>query len=347
MAYADRLPLIAEIERLRNSKVITYLTSIRQNSVAQMADDAIREVFDHLLLLPTRPVPQLDIFLCSNGGSGTVPWRLVSLFREFANKIAVLVPYKAYSAATMLALGADEIIMGPFGEMGPIDPSVANEFNPVDPHTRQRIAISVEDVTAYVGFIKETVGIRHEDELVKAIEILAQNVHPLALGNVERFVSQSRLIARKILLTHMKGTAEHELDEIIETLASKLYFHGHPINRKEAREELKLKVTENVPPELEKAMWKLYLDYEEKLENKKIFDPTAEIFKTAPAPAPTAAPLGAPPVPALSAVPAGTNVTMMSTLAIVESARLSSAYDIERRFVVAASGPTGRATNSQ
>ena len=150
-------------------------------------------------------------------GSGTVPWRLVSLFREFADKVAVLVPYKAYSAATMLALGADEIVMGPLGEMGPIDPIVANEFNPVDPTTRQKIAISVEDVVAYIGFIKDTVGIRHEVELVKAIEVLAQNVHPLALGNVERFVSQSRLIARKIMLTHMKGPPEpHESPHFVK-----------------------------------------------------------------------------------------------------------------------------------
>jgi hypothetical protein len=175
--------------------------------------------------------------------------------------------------------------------------------------------------------------IRHEDELVKAIEVLAQNVHPLALGNVERFVSQSRLIARKILLTHMKGTAEHELDEIIEPLASKLYFHGHPINRKEAREELKLKVSENVRPELETAMWKLYLDYEVELQNKSVFDPLAQIFSTAPAPTVVAG--------QMSVVPPGTAVTLSSKLATVESSRLSSIYDIERRFVVANFGPQG------
>lgn len=333
MAFAERIPLIAEIERLRDSKVICYLTSIQQNSVAQMADDAVREIFDHLLLLPARPVPRLDIFLCSNGGSGTVPWRLVSLFREFAEKLTVLIPYKAYSAATMLALGADEIIMGPFGEMGPIDPSVANEFNPVDPITKQKIAISVEDVVAYVGFIRETVGIRHEDELIKAIEVLAQNVHPLALGNVERFVSQSRLIARKILLTHMKGTAEHEIDEIIETLASKLYFHGHPINRKEAREELKLKVAENVPPELDTAMWKLYLTFEGELQNRGMFDPMAGIFAAAPAPIVQAG--------QMSIIPPGTAVTIHSKVAMVESTRLSSAYNVERRFVVANFGQQG------
>jgi hypothetical protein len=215
----------------------------------QIAQDNVRVFFEHLLLLPERPVKRLDIFLCSNGGDSVVPWRLISLLREYAEQIGVLIPSRAYSAATMLALGADEIVMHPFAEMGPIDPTVSNDFNPVDPTSQQRVGISVEDVKAYISFVKETVGIRHEDELVKALEILAQKVHPLALGNVERFIAQSRMITRKILLTHMtEEKSKHEIDETIETLASKLYFHGHPINRKEARVELGLKVMENVPP---------------------------------------------------------------------------------------------------
>jgi hypothetical protein len=236
MTFANRVELIRKIEEQRGSHVICYLTSVRPNAGAQMAEDAVRAMFDHLLLLPERPVERLDIFICSNGGNGVVPWRLISLFREFAKQVGVLIPYRAYSAATMLALGADEIVMHPFAEMGPIDPTVTNEYNPVDPQTQRPIGISVEDVKAYVSFVKDTVGIRHEDELVRAIEILAQKVHPLALGNVERFISQSRMIARKILLTHMDKQSDfHKIDETIETLASKLYFHGHPINRRSAR----------------------------------------------------------------------------------------------------------------
>jgi hypothetical protein len=112
------------------SKITCYLTSLRPNLESVMAEDAVRILFDHLLLLPTRPIEKLDVFLCSNGGSGVLPWRIVSLFREFAKSIGVLIPYRAYSAATMVALGADEIIMHPFGEMGPIDPTVSNDFNP-------------------------------------------------------------------------------------------------------------------------------------------------------------------------------------------------------------------------
>lgn len=278
MGLTERIELIKKIEEKRKSRAICFLTSLRPNVPSQFADDQVRVLFDHLSAIQNVPISQLDIFLVSNGGSGTVPWRLVSLFREFSKKFAVLIPYRAYSAATLLALGADDILMGPFAELGPIDPTVSNEYNPTDPQTQQRLGISVEDVKAYVNFIKSTVGITHEDELIKAIEILAEKVHPLALGNVERFLSQSRLIARKILRTHMTEEADaHTIEEIIENMASKLYFHGHPINRQEARTELHLKVKEKTDPELEALMWKLYLEYESEFKNTSIFNPLGDL----------------------------------------------------------------------
>ncbi len=46
----------------------------------------------------------------------------MSLLRERFKKVSVLIPYVAYSAATLLALGADEIVMHPFSNLGPVDP---------------------------------------------------------------------------------------------------------------------------------------------------------------------------------------------------------------------------------
>ena len=311
---ADRKSMIRALEAQRQSKVICFLTGMRPGAPSTMAEDQVRIIFDHLLALKKRPIERLDIFLCSNGGSATVPWRLVSLFREFSKHFAVLIPYRAYSAATMLALGADEIVMHPFGEMGPIDPTVSNEFNPKDEQTQQRLGISVEDVKAYVTFIKQTVGITHEEELVRAIEILARKVHPLALGNVERFLSQSRMMGRKIMRTHMSESEEHTINDIIENLASKLFFHGHPINRKEAKQELRLKVADNVPSELETLMWDLYLNYELELQNREVFNPMGDLAQVT------------------GGVQAPKTIEYKIKHAVIESLGLKSHHETWRRF---------------
>ena len=53
-----------------------------------------------------------------------------------------------------------------------------------------------------------------------------------------------------------KSNDEHKINEIVENLTSKLYFHGHPINRKEADEDLGLKISKSNAA-IEEIMWKL------------------------------------------------------------------------------------------
>ncbi len=320
MGFYDRLPLIQKIEELRGSKVLCYVTSLRPNVNSQISDDAVREFIDHLQRLSER-ANKIDLFIISNGGDSIVPWRLIPVLREYSLKIAVLIPFKAYSAATIMALGADEIVMHKFAAMGPIDPTVTNEFNPFEQGTGRRLGISVEDVKAYISFIRNTAGINHEEEVVKAVEILAKEVHPLALGNVERFISQSRMIATKLLQMHTEKSEEHNISTVVEALASKLYFHGHPINRREAI-ELGLKVVESVPVEIESLMWDLYEDFETEMQFRMPFDPVAALHRAT----------QAQPQPGFfSELARIENVVRYVT---VESSRLSSFYDVTTRHVL-------------
>jgi hypothetical protein len=271
------LDVIRELQSLRKSKLLVYVVSTRQGVSYQIGDDALRIIYDHLGSLKINKRDRFDLFLHSYGGVGTVPWKLVNLIREFTSDFQVLVPYKAYSAATLIALGANKIIMHPMGELGPIDPKVVNEFNPTTVHG-QPIGINVEDVASYISFVKEFVAIRHEDELIQALGGLISKVHPLALGNVYRFYAQSRMMARKLLKLHMKDPKdEHIIEEITETLTSKLFFHGHPINRKEAK-DLKLKI-EEPSKDIESLMWELFTIYESELENNSPFIPREMLNK--------------------------------------------------------------------
>jgi hypothetical protein len=175
----------------------------------------------------------------------------------------VLVPYRAFSAATLTALGADEIVMHPMGMLGPTDATVTNAFNPMDPtNPQRRLGISGEDVAAYIQLVKEDVGIQHEDELIQAFSALSATISPLALGNVKRSMSQSRMMARKLLHLHMNSDSRHKVDEIVDNLTSKLFFHGHPINRTEAREQIQIPTVVDADTELERMMWGLYCSFE-------------------------------------------------------------------------------------
>src|SRR5690349_19136621 len=100
---ADRLAAIEKLQAARGgTKVITYLTSTRPNSETQMAMDVIEPLYRHLEDIKADGGESgIDLFIHSNGGDGIVPWRLVTLIREFCETFTVLVPNRAFSAATL------------------------------------------------------------------------------------------------------------------------------------------------------------------------------------------------------------------------------------------------------
>jgi hypothetical protein len=284
----------AAIQALQDARggsfVIAYVTSTRQNLESQMAMDVVEPLYRHLQSLTGDSEDRkIDLFIHSNGGDGIVPWRIVTLIREFCSRFTVLVPNRAFSAATLTALGADEVLMHPMGMLGPTDPTVTNPFNPVDPNNpTQLLGISVEDVASYFALVKEDVGIRHEDELIQAFKTLAEKVHPLALGNVKRSTLQSRMMGDKLLRRRSGGNplTDHAIEEIVRKLASELYFHGHPINRREAREDVGLDFVTDAADDVAQAMWNLYELYHEDMRLGEAFMPVQEAIALSALPVP-------------------------------------------------------------
>ncbi|KKQ96177.1 MAG: hypothetical protein UT20_C0017G0028 [Candidatus Levybacteria bacterium GW2011_GWA1_39_11] len=275
----DRKNLIQEIETIRKSRVITYVTSDRQGPVnARVAMDVIPLISEQLRKIVK--VKNLDLFIYSAGGDTMVPWRMVSMIREYCDKFSVIIPYKAHSAATMIALGADEIIMSDLSEISPIDPSTANIFNPADPKQPQsKIPISVEDVMAYMDLVKKF-GIKNDTEMAdmfaKFVEANPQ-IHPLALGNVNRTYNLIRIIARRLLKSHKVLLKEDEIDKIVDYFTEKLYSHQYFVGRKEAKEDLGVKTVNFANEALSKAMTDLYESYKNEMEFNLPWNPENEL----------------------------------------------------------------------
>ena len=64
----------------------------------------------------------LDLILHSPGGSAEAAESIVAYLRKRFDHVRVFVPVAAMSAATMVALSANEIVMGQHSQLGPIDP---------------------------------------------------------------------------------------------------------------------------------------------------------------------------------------------------------------------------------
>lgn len=65
------------------------------------------------------------LLLLSRGGSIEPAYQISKLCKSFArNRFVAVVPRHAKSAATLVSIGADEIHMGPLGQLGPIDPQL-------------------------------------------------------------------------------------------------------------------------------------------------------------------------------------------------------------------------------
>src|SRR5205809_6728309 len=113
MAFKDRVELYKAIEANRKRPLISYITSMRQNALGQISSDVILEFTRQIKCIPAES-KGVDILIVSNGGDPTVSWRIISLLRERFDDVSVLLPFAAYSAATLISLGANEIVMHPF-----------------------------------------------------------------------------------------------------------------------------------------------------------------------------------------------------------------------------------------
>jgi len=271
LGYRRRVELLRRIGELRQTAVITFFTGDRENISTRIAPDAVPVFYRHLRKVS--PARGIDLFLYTRGGDVLTPWRLVHLFREFAPRFSVLVPFRAYSAGTLLCLGADEILMTPLAELGPIDPSVVNAFNPQDPvNPAARIPVNVEDVYAYLALVREEAHIRMEPFLTQAFLRLAETIHPLALGNVHRNYNLVRSLAKRLLSIPQNRYEPERIQHIVDSLTQKLYAHNHMISRQEASAEIGLNITKP-DREMENLMWDLYEEYRDRLRLDEPFDP--------------------------------------------------------------------------
>jgi hypothetical protein len=251
LLYEKTQALVNKIQKRVDGTFISYWTST-SGSVCDNDVMALHEVLHAL-----QPKERVTLFVKSDGGSGMASLRMVHLLRTYAKKVTVLAPLNCASAATMLALGADTIGMGPLSYLTAVDTSLEHDLSPLD-HTNNLVAVSNDEVERVIRLWKETVGRAIKDN-VNPYQELYKYLHPLVIGALDRASSLSLQLCREILGYHMRDAKR--VERIARRLNSSYPAHHYPITSREAR-HAGLNVVD-LDPETDQLLQDLNLLYSE------------------------------------------------------------------------------------
>jgi ATP-dependent protease ClpP protease subunit len=180
--------LIQDIEAQTDRDLLVYFTDC-DHSDAQI-DPTDDTFLNELLEAASRP--RIDLLLETNGGQTDATEKICALLRAKAPDLRVIVPRRAKSNGTVIALCGSHIVMSSTSELGPIDPSIGG--------------VPVEFV----------------------INAPAGAVNPIEMQIALTFKAQTQKLAKQLLLTGMlAGGPPNKIDEIVGKLASRDHYHSH------------------------------------------------------------------------------------------------------------------------
>jgi hypothetical protein len=220
--YERTQRVISQIEAKLGERLITYWNS---PSGSICSNDVIGL---YGILRSMRKVKRLSIFIKSDGGYGQASLRMVNLLRQYAGQLTAIVPLECASAATMLALGADKIMMGPLAHLSAVDTSLTHDLSPID-RDNNRVSVSQDELQRVVRLWQK----ESDKEANNPYESLFAHVHPLVIGAVDRSSALSTKLCVEILSYHLKDSAKAE--KISETLNSGYPAHSYPVMLREAQ----------------------------------------------------------------------------------------------------------------
>lgn len=220
--FSETQKIIAKIERKVQGTFLAYWNSpngsVCQNDVVGFFE-LLREIGKQ---------KRIVLFVKSDGGTGKASLRIVHLLRQYADHVTVLVPLNCVSAATMIALGANEIRMGSLAYLSAVDTSLTHDLSPVDKNN-DLVSVSQNELSRILNLWKK----ESPRGGANAYQSIFQHLHPLVIGAVDRASSLSIRLCSEILSYHM--TDKKKAQKISRILNEDFPSHSYPITLKEAR----------------------------------------------------------------------------------------------------------------
>lgn len=219
---------IRSIERKRKSRIITMIHRQEKRNLFGVNVSRMIDLEDaQSIISAIKSTPDdtpIDLVLHTPGGLVIAAMQIARAVEAHPAKVTVYVPIYAMSGGTLIALAADEIVMGEFSMLGPIDPQI--------------MGISAASIIA----ARDGKPVEHVSDVAMVLADLSDKaIRQVTRGAVE------------IMTPRM---ARDKAEELAHKLASGTWTHDYALTPAEAQ-ELGLEITVGMPPEILDLM-KLY-----------------------------------------------------------------------------------------
>ena len=267
---AKRWELIGKIERALTerhgaaNRLMSYVMRFGHPRTGMHASDvpSIEAVLNSIT-----GAEQINLLVHSPGGDGTITEKIVDLCRAHLRgtqqQLRVIVPNIAKSAATILALGTDKIVMGYTSELGPIDPQVpvvvsgipqfvsAFAFVEARDKLMRQVAEATKKKQPTVGLLTQLAGLN--------IPFIDEMENQIAFAQKTAITLLNKYMLAPVIEDAVKR--HRSAVEIAQQLLSKELFpvHGHYINGQTAQAMgLQVQLLDREDP-LWKLIWEYYM----------------------------------------------------------------------------------------
>lgn len=233
------------------------MSTIRQSAVLSLTLSEASLAPSHLLkvqkCLEGKSFPVLDVLLHSGGGDINSAYQIAELLRNHSKKLDVLVPIYAKSAATLLTLAADEIVMGELAELGPLDTQIlerqkggrkySSALNPFK-SLEQLQSFSLETLDVTVKLLLNRAALTVDEAIGHSIDFAASVSNPLyakldieKLGEYSRALAVGKEYSERLLRRYTKWKDnDEERADVLDKLVRGYPSHYYIIDFKEFKE---------------------------------------------------------------------------------------------------------------
>jgi hypothetical protein len=190
------------------------------------------------LLLKDQQLPEADLVINSSGGSIHAAYQISEILRMHIKQVNACVPFYAKSAATLICIAADTIVLDELAQLGPLDTQILEEkkggkgdyvsaLNPFKTLEQlQKYALETLDVS--VKMMAGRSGMSLEECIQHATSFVRTTTEPLfskldaeKLGEYSRALSLGKEYGDRLL--RRSGWDEEKREKVLEKLV-----HGYP-----------------------------------------------------------------------------------------------------------------------